>query len=72
MSITVKRKENRFDPNPARVIPRFHLPNGPERAVIIISRVLELSDEDVNLTLNHVLRNFSKQFQEHVNMQIFS
>ena len=61
MSITVKRNDIRFNPDPTRIISRFHLPIGNERIWSIIDRVLGLSDEEVDLTLNNVLRNFSKR-----------
>jgi len=61
MPITVRRKDIRFNPDPTRIISRFHLPTGSERIWSIIDRVLGLSDEEVNLILNNVLRNFSKR-----------
>jgi len=61
MSVEVKRKDIRFDPNPARIISRLHLPGGQERYLDIINRVLELPDEEINLILNSVLRDFSKR-----------
>jgi|GEM_PF-7979 len=61
MPVTVKRKNVRLDPSPLRVIARFYLPSGSDRAFFIIEKVLELNDENVNLTLNHILSNFSKR-----------
>ncbi len=61
MAITVKRKPNRFYPDPKRVIARFFMPGGSDRAQSIIQKVINLSDEDVHLTLNQVLRDFSKR-----------
>lgn len=61
MPVTVKRKDIRFNPDPSRIITRFHLPVGNERIWSISDRVLGLSDEEVNLILNNVLRNFSKR-----------
>jgi predicted GH43/DUF377 family glycosyl hydrolase len=61
MPVTVKRKNVRLDPTPLRVIARFYLPGGSDRAFLIIEKVLELTEENVNLTLNHVLSNFSKR-----------
>jgi len=61
MPVTVKRKNVRLDPSPLRVIARFYLPGGSDRAFFIIEKVLELTDENVNLTLNHILSNFSKR-----------
>jgi predicted GH43/DUF377 family glycosyl hydrolase len=59
MSITVKRKDICFGPNPERVITRFYLPDGINMSWAIIERILKLSNEEVNDTLSHVLRNFS-------------
>ena len=61
MAITVKRKPNRFYPDPKRVIARFFMPGGDGRAQSIIQKVINLSDDDVHQTLNQVLRNFSKR-----------
>ena len=61
MYIKVNRKDIRFNPDPTRIITRFFQPGGPERVLSIIERVLSLSDDDVNITLNQVLRNFSKR-----------
>jgi beta-1,2-mannobiose phosphorylase / 1,2-beta-oligomannan phosphorylase len=59
--ITVSRKDVRYNPDPTRIIPRFHSPAGSERTWLVIDKVLELSDEEINLNLNSVLRNFSKR-----------
>jgi predicted GH43/DUF377 family glycosyl hydrolase len=59
MAISVNRKHIYFKPDPKRVIARFFLPGGPERAVKIISRIMALSEEDALLTLNQTLRDFS-------------
>ncbi len=61
MYIKVNRKDMRFNPDPTRIITRFFQPGGPERVLNIIERVLSLSDDDVNITLNQVLRNFSRR-----------
>ena len=61
MPVIVKRKNVRLDPTPLRVIARFYLSDEPDRAFLIIEKVLELTEENVNLTLNHVLSNFSKR-----------
>jgi len=61
MPITVKRNNARFNPDPERIISRFHLPMGNERICFVIDKVLGLSEEEVNLNLNNVLRNFSKR-----------
>ena len=77
MSLTVTRKPNRFYPDFKRVIARFFVPgiNGnPDRAQSVIQKVISMSDDDVNLTLNQILRDFSKRhrnitktFENHFN-----
>jgi predicted GH43/DUF377 family glycosyl hydrolase len=74
MSITVKRKPNKFSPDFTRVIARFFMPGKLDRAQSIIRKVVNLPDEDVRLALNQVLRNFSKRhrnisktFKKHFN-----
>ena len=74
MSINVDRKDIRFEPDSRRVIARFFIPGGDERAKSIIPKILALSDEDTRFTLNRVLTNFSKRhrnisvvFQKHFN-----
>jgi len=67
--IEVERKDIRFYPDSERVIARFFLPGGEERAKNIIGMVLALSDDEIRFTLNQVLVNFS---QRHRNIsQVF-
>jgi len=61
MPITINRKDVSFKPNPARVICRLYLPGEEPRVLKIIQKILELSDEEVNITLSNVLRDFSKR-----------
>ena len=61
MSLTIKRKPNKFSPDFTRVIARFFMPGQLDRAESIIRKVVNLPDESVLLTLNQVLRNFSKR-----------
>ncbi len=72
MAIHVNRKDIRFYPDAKRVIARFFLPGGEERALSIIPKVLALSDQETRFILNQVLvnfsqrhRNISKLFQQH-------
>jgi len=72
LTINVDRKDIRFYPNSKRVIARYYMPGGDERAKNIIPKVLSLPDEDIRFTLNRVLTNFSKRhrniskvFQKH-------
>ena len=74
MGLTVKRKSNRFYPNPKRVITRYFKPNNSSRLQSIILKVLNTPDDEVDLTLNQVLREFSKRhrnitkiFENHFN-----
>ncbi len=74
MAITVNRKKNRFYPDPKRVIARFFMPGELDRAQSIIQKVINMSYEDTNMTLNQVLRDFSKRhrnitkiFENHFN-----
>ncbi len=61
MSISVKRKQIQFRPDFTRVIAQFFMPGKVDRAQSIIRKVINLPDETVHLTLNQVLRNFSKR-----------
>ncbi len=77
MSLTVKRKPNRFYPDSKRVIAPFFMPGikgNSDRVQSVIQKVISMSDDDVNLTLNQVLRDFSKRhrnitktFENHFN-----
>jgi len=60
MSIDVKRLPVRFYPDFKRVIIRF-FENGPERSETLVRKVLDMSDEEVELTLAQTLREFSKR-----------
>ncbi|MDP4292436.1 MAG: glycoside hydrolase family 130 protein, partial [Bacteroidota bacterium] len=59
MSINVNRKPILFVPDPKRVIARFFMPGGPERAKKVISRILQLPEYDALQALNQTLRDFS-------------
>jgi predicted GH43/DUF377 family glycosyl hydrolase len=61
MAISVSRKHVKFYPDPKRVIARFFMPGQPDRAMSIVQKVKKLSDNAVKLTLNQVLRDFSKR-----------
>ncbi len=58
MQVTVTRKESRFLPDPRRVIARFCNFSG-ERSKNIITSVLAMSDGEVFIALNQVLRGYS-------------
>jgi len=59
MSITVKRKSNKFYPAPKRVIAQYYMPGESDKAQSIIQKVINLSDEENQQILNQVLRGFS-------------
>ncbi|MDX2441728.1 MAG: glycoside hydrolase family 130 protein [Desulfobacterales bacterium] len=61
MTLTVNRLPNKFYPDPTRVIARFYMPGAEDRANTIIKRILDLSKQEVDLTLNQVLKDFSKR-----------
>ncbi|MDD5723393.1 MAG: glycoside hydrolase family 130 protein [Syntrophales bacterium] len=61
MNLTVKRLPNKFCPDPARVIAKFYMPGGEDRANIIIKRILDFSDQEVNTALSEVLVDFSSR-----------
>lgn len=72
MTIQVNRKDIRFYPDSKRVIARYYMPGGDERAKRIIPKILSLSGEETRFTLNRVLTNFSQRhrnisrvFQDH-------
>ena len=60
MKVTIHRQDFKFYPDPSRVIARFFYPYD-ERSVNIINRVLTLSDEQVKVAINQVLRGYSKR-----------
>lgn len=60
MRISVTRKENRFMPDPRRVIIRY-FDNGIDRTIALIERVLAMPEEDAGFALMHTLREFSRR-----------
>ena len=73
MQILVKRGDTTFHPDPSRVIARF-LYTSDERSTNLIRNVLALSDSEVNIALNQVLRGYAKRhrnisviFESHFN-----
>jgi predicted GH43/DUF377 family glycosyl hydrolase len=60
MQVTVTRKDSKFLPDPSRIIARFHY-TSDERSKNIILNVLAMSDNEVNITLNKVLRGYSRR-----------
>jgi len=61
MPLKVKRNPIRFYPNPKRIIARFYKSSDKAKVKLIIKNVLNLSDEETNLVLDQILKNFSKR-----------
>jgi len=60
VQVTVTRKNVKFNPDPSRVIARFHFA-GDERSKEIIQKLLDLSENDAKEALIQVLRGYSKR-----------
>jgi hypothetical protein len=58
MQGSIERKETIFYPDPSRIIARFLFTDN-ERASNTIRSVMEMSEEDVSLTLKQTLRDYS-------------
>src|ERR1035437_7533489 len=77
MQFNLIRKDIKFNPDSSRVIARFLFMND-ERSINIISNVLALPEEEVNIALGQVLRDFSRRhrsiskiFEKHFNKIIY-
>jgi len=57
--LNVVRRKEKFASQPSRVITKFYLPGGESRIRHIIDRVIALSEDDVNITLEEVIAGFS-------------
>jgi predicted GH43/DUF377 family glycosyl hydrolase len=73
VQVTVTRKDVKFNPDPSRVIARFHYTND-ERSKNIIQKVFGMPDNLAKIALNQVLRGYSKRhrsistiFENHFN-----
>jgi predicted GH43/DUF377 family glycosyl hydrolase len=60
VQVTVNRKDVKFNPDPSRVIARFHYA-GDERSKDIIRKVFDMSENDAKIALSQVLRGYSKR-----------
>lgn len=56
--LNVKKLNKRFQPDCSRVIVKTHIPNNETHIKRIINRVLNLSEEQVEITLNKVSKKF--------------
>jgi len=73
MQLTVTRRKNTFLPDPKRVIARF-LYTSDDRSKNIIRKIMAMSDSEIGVELNQVLREYSKRhrnisrtFEKHFN-----
>jgi predicted GH43/DUF377 family glycosyl hydrolase len=57
--LNIKRRKEKFLSLPARVITKFYLPGDENRARHIIDRVISLSEDEVNVTLEEIIAGFS-------------
>lgn len=57
--INIQRSNIRMTPDSKRVVARYFVPGGKERAVLIINNILELPPEENKRYLQHVLTRFS-------------
>lgn len=60
MSINLKRKDIKFNPDQSRVIARFYY-TSDERSKALIKKVLSMPEDEARLSLNQVLRGYSKR-----------
>lgn len=73
MQVAVTRKDVKFNPDPSRVIARFHYTND-ERSKKLIKRIFEMPEAEAKIALSQVLRGYSKRhrsisklFENHFN-----
>jgi len=57
--LNIKRIEKIFKPDPSRVIIKSHIPSNEGRIKNIITRVLNLSDEEADKILQDIIKDFS-------------
>ncbi|HEX5553753.1 MAG TPA: glycosidase, partial [Chitinophagaceae bacterium] len=60
MRITVSRKTTKIYPNSGRVVARFFI-NGPERALSVIQKVMQMPDDEMDSFFKEILREFSRR-----------
>ena len=60
MQVTITRKDNKFLPDPSRVITRFRS-TSYERSKNIIQYVLAMPESEVSISLGQVLRDYSRR-----------
>ncbi|MBN4076660.1 glycoside hydrolase family 130 protein [Mariprofundus ferrooxydans] len=57
--LNIVRRKERFASQPSRVITKFYLPGGEDRIRNIIKRIIDLSEDEVNVTLEDIIASFS-------------
>ncbi|TFG89867.1 MAG: glycosidase [Syntrophobacterales bacterium] len=57
--LNIERHKEKFSSQPARVIVKFYLPGGENRIRHIIDRIIDLSEDDVNVNLEELIASFS-------------
>lgn len=62
MALTVTRSNIRLNPDYKKVIPRF-FNTGNERSLLLISKVLQMEDKDIDTLLNHIFKEFSNRYR---------
>ncbi len=62
MTVTVNRSNIRLNPDYRKVIPRF-FNTGNERSLLMITKVLQLKEEEVDTLLNHIFIEFSSRYR---------
>ncbi|MBK5278206.1 MAG: glycoside hydrolase family 130 protein [Bacteroidia bacterium] len=60
MRVSVIRKNVRFNPDSSRVVARYFM-NGDQRTQKMVSRILGLDEKEVNVALEHTLREFANR-----------
>ncbi|HEY5692165.1 MAG TPA: glycoside hydrolase family 130 protein [Cyclobacteriaceae bacterium] len=60
MRVAVTRKNIRFNPDSSRVVARYFM-NGEERTRQMVNRLMALDDKNVNIVLEHTLREFASR-----------
>ena len=62
MALKVTRSNIRLNPDYKKVIPRF-FNTGNERSILMINKVLQMEDNDIENLLNHILKEFSSRYR---------
>lgn len=62
MILTVTRSNIRLNPDYKKVIPRF-FNTGNERSLLMIHKVLQMEDNDIDTLLTHIFKEFSSRYR---------